>query len=285
MTTLKPPQPVSMAKAFFMLWIAYSLIALCCIAIVRADEPTVPSCMVQAHRNGADVYKYAQNHGRRDGRVSALQQSFLRRDVNGYRLATYFDEYDQKLYQADEKEERLYTELPQKLTYTGWTHKVIDGDTLYIFRTDDNPDDPFPVLRPSQKCRLAYIDAPEFEHWSFGRHWGYQPFASEALRYVQDFLQEEEYTVYVVGYDGKDKRPVVVIVKAGVNLNRLLVAKGLAWNYPEFNKGKNSDPELAGIEATSIKEGAGLHRYKDATRPATWRKKEMGLVKLKVANN
>ena len=130
--------------------------------------------------------------------------------------------------------------------------RVEDGDTVWV----------------RVKLRLANIDTPEFAHASFGRVWGEQPFAREAKEALEKKLAAGDVAIRIVGYDGKDKRPVAEIFSGTTNLNRWLVRQGYAWEYTSFSH----DAALAELQAEAKRNGRGLWGAKHPIEPEEWRR-------------
>lgn len=134
--------------------------------------------------------------------------------------------------------------------------KVEDGDTV---RADHKG--------TVVKYRLAYIDAPEFEHWSWGRHWNEQPFAKESKRHLELLVMGRECVFEIVGTDTRNKRPVCVIYVKDTNVNRAMVRMGYAWEYPAYSK----DDHLKTLQAEAKKAGRGLWKGVRPVPPWLWR--------------
>lgn len=135
-----------------------------------------------------------------------------------------------------------------------WTGKVVgiqDGDTITILRNGRQA-----------RVRLDGVDCPELGQ-PFGRN------ARErvsALAFGQVVVVRES-----SGRAGRDRyRRVLgqVILPDGRNLNRLLVAEGLAWWYRRYAP---RDVGLAGLEERAREARLGLWADEDPEPPWLWR--------------
>ena len=100
---------------------------------------------------------------------------------------------------------------------------VHDGDTLRAIDGSNR----------ELRVRLHGIDAPELG----------QPFGRKARDYLTDLVKGREVTLRVEGRD-KYGRTLAAVVLEGREINRELVAAGMAWHYARFS----DDPQLAGAQ-------------------------------------
>lgn len=130
-------------------------------------------------------------------------------------------------------------------TYTGTIIRVIDGDT-FIFQTNEG----------SMKIRLQGIDAPESN----------QDFGKESTTFLNQYVNK---TASII-YKGTDKydRILAYLVIQNININRLIIRKGLAWHYNYFS----SDTSFANAQKLAKVDKTGLWAYPNPTAPWDWRK-------------
>jgi endonuclease YncB( thermonuclease family) len=126
----------------------------------------------------------------------------------------------------------------------GVVRAVFDGDTILL------------VTRESirLKTRLYGIDAPETAKPD---HPG-QPFGEAAKRALQAKIMGRKVSAEVVDVD-QYQRAVAVIRYAGRDINREMVAEGLAWAYRRFLQGPYTS-EYLGAEGSARSRRAGLWR-------------------------
>lgn len=109
------------------------------------------------------------------------------------------------------------------------------------------------------KVRLVGIDAPEIG----------QPFGSVARDRLRSLVMGQ---VVNVRSDGQDRygRTLGTIEVAGVNVNRQLVADGMAWHYTKYSH----DPALAAAERDAREAKRGLWKDSKPVPPWEWRSTE-----------
>lgn len=130
-----------------------------------------------------------------------------------------------------------------------FTAKVIgvsDGDTITVLH-DDRP----------EKLRLAEIDCPE-KRQAFGR---------AAKQRTADLTYGKTVDVNVTGHDRYGRSIAEVNLPDGSNLNRELVAQGLAWCYRKYSH----SADLLALEADAKNNHRGLWSAPDATPPWEFR--------------
>lgn len=132
------------------------------------------------------------------------------------------------------------------------TFKVIgvkDGDTFVVLMDG-----------VAQTVRFAHIDCPEKK----------QPFGQVAKQLVAD-LCFGTYVSLILDednlYDRNQRLIAEVILEDGSNLNKLLVANGLAWHFKKYS---NSD-EYAQLEVIAQRERRGLWQDPNPIPPWFWR--------------
>ncbi|MGC4048551.1 MAG: thermonuclease family protein [Paludibaculum sp.] len=135
-----------------------------------------------------------------------------------------------------------------------WTGKVVgvqDGDTITILREGRQA-----------RVRLDGVDCPELG----------QPFGRNARERVSVLAFGKVVTVRQkaasVGRDRYGRVLGQVSLPDGRNLNRLLVAEGLAWWYRRYAP---RDAVLAGLEERAREAGLGLWADADPEPPWLWR--------------
>jgi len=136
------------------------------------------------------------------------------------------------------------TELPGQ--FTAKVVGVHDGDSITVL-----------INNRTYKIRLEGIDAPETGQ-AFGRK-------------SKQFLSGLIFSKSIVGTrTGGDKygRNLCVITVDGINVNKALVAEGLAWHYKQFS----SDPELASAEEAAKVEKKNIWSERGPVPPWEWRK-------------
>ncbi len=130
-----------------------------------------------------------------------------------------------------------------------FTAKVIgvsDGDTITVLH-DNRP----------EKLRLAEIDCPEKK----------QAFGNVAKQCTSRLAFGKMVEVNVTGHDRYDRSIAEVHLPDGGNLNRELVAQGLAWCYRKYSR--NAD--LLALEAEAKSNHRGLWAAPDPIPPWEFR--------------
>lgn len=129
---------------------------------------------------------------------------------------------------------------------TGKVVSVTDGDTVRVLD----------AANVQHKVRLDGIDAPERG----------QPFGTVARDRLAGLVMGKAVTVHS---DGRDKygRTLGRIEIEGQDVNRTLVAEGLAWHYVKFSK----DARLAAAERQARAAGRGLWGDAKPVPPWEWR--------------
>jgi endonuclease YncB( thermonuclease family) len=129
---------------------------------------------------------------------------------------------------------------------TGKVVSVTDGDTVRVLDANN----------VQHKVRLNGIDAPERG----------QPFGTVARDRLASLVMGKAVTVHD---DGRDKwgRTLGRIEIEGQDVNRTLVAEGLAWHYVKFSK----DARLAAAERQARAAGRGLWGDAKPVPPWEWR--------------
>ena len=123
---------------------------------------------------------------------------------------------------------------------------VHDGDTLRAI-------DPQKV---EHKVRLSGIDAPELG----------QPFGRVARDRLRELALRQQVAVQVHDQD-RYGRDLATLEAGGEDLNRQLVAEGLAWHFTRYS----DDARLAAAEAEARAAGRGLWADPKPVPPWEWR--------------
>ena len=124
-----------------------------------------------------------------------------------------------------------------------------DGDTVRAI-------DPEKIEHP---VRLAGIDAPELGQ-AFGR------VSRDRLR---ELALRRRVVVHLLDRD-RYGRDLAILEAAGQDLNRQLMAEGLAWHYTRYS----DDEGLAAAEASARASRLGLWTDPDPVAPWAWREGE-----------
>jgi endonuclease YncB( thermonuclease family) len=132
---------------------------------------------------------------------------------------------------------------------TGRVVSVHDGDTVRVLD----------AANVQHKVRLNGIDAPERG----------QPFGTASRDRLAAIVMGKTVTVENEGRD-KYGRTLGRIKIEGQDVNRQMVADGLAWHYVKFN----NDPRLAAAERQARVTGKGLWADKAPVPPWEWRASE-----------
>lgn len=129
--------------------------------------------------------------------------------------------------------------------FTGKVIRILDGDTLEVL-----------VDRKPVRVRPAQIDAPEKT----------QPFGTKSRQELADLTFGRE---VVVREQGEDRygRHLGTVLASGQDVNRAMVAAGMAWAYRQYLK----DTSLLTTEAAARSSGRGLWADPAPEAPWAWR--------------
>lgn len=124
---------------------------------------------------------------------------------------------------------------------------VIDGDTIDVLADGK-----------AVRVRLAQIDAPERR----------QPFGSRAKQHLSALAYRQQATVQE---DGRDRygRVIGTVIVDGQNLNRAMVAAGMAWAYRRYL----TDPTVLELEHDARARRVGLWVDPAPVAPWSWRRR------------
>jgi len=127
--------------------------------------------------------------------------------------------------------------------------KVSDGDT-------------FTLLSDGRKLkiRLSAIDCPEAT----------QRYGSDATNFLKRKIEGKKVTIDSITTD-RYKRIVGVAYYKGQNLNEMLLKKGLAWHYKQYDKSENF-ARYDRIEQKARKRNKGIWRDKNPVPAWEYRK-------------
>jgi micrococcal nuclease len=124
---------------------------------------------------------------------------------------------------------------------------VADGDTITV-RCGDSP---------QQRVRLTEIDAPEKG----------QAFGQRAKQVLSGLVYDRQVELVSRGTD-RYRRPLVVLMLDGRNINLEMVRQGMAWCYIEYL----TDESCLGLQEKAQSARVGLWRDPDPQPPWEWRK-------------
>jgi micrococcal nuclease len=124
---------------------------------------------------------------------------------------------------------------------------VQDGDTLTCLDESGG----------QQKVRLAGIDAPEIG----------QDFGRQSRDALADLVFGRAVEVLDEGRD-RQGRTIAKLLVDGDDVNRRMVATGMAWHYSAYS----TDPDLDGIEAEARAGGRGLWSQPSPMPPWDYRR-------------
>ena len=140
--------------------------------------------------------------------------------------------------------------LPNIVNASSITAKVIgvtDGDTVKVLAEGNR----------QIKIRLYGVDAPE----------SHQPYGSRSRRYVSDAVYGKTVQIEVTGNDKYGRTLGIITTPDGKNLNRNLIANGMAWVYAQYcTRTECTDMTRAEKEARTKKIGL----WADKTPIAPW---------------
>ena len=134
----------------------------------------------------------------------------------------------------------------------GVVRAVYDGDTVLLATRQEN----------RLKVRLYGIDAPETAKPDMPG----QPFGSIAKRTLMYKLMGRRVSAEIIDID-QYHRSVAVIRYAGRDINREMVAEGLAWAYRQYLQGTYAS-EYIGAEDQARSRRSGL--WRDANPRPPW---------------
>lgn len=137
-------------------------------------------------------------------------------------------------------------------TIVGMVRTVYDGDTLLLVTREES----------RLKVRLYGVDAPETPKPDAPG----QPFGAVAKRTLMYKIMGRQVTAEIVDID-QYKRAVAVIRYGGRDINREMVAEGLAWAYRQYLQGPYAS-EYINAESRARGRHAGL--WRDANPQPPW---------------
>ncbi|HIJ82402.1 MAG TPA: thermonuclease family protein [Desulfuromonadales bacterium] len=140
----------------------------------------------------------------------------------------------------------------------GMVKAVYDGDTILMATREDS----------RLKVRLYGIDAPETEKPDKRG----QPFGDVSKRMLKYKIMGRRVTAEIVDVD-QYKRSVAVIRYNGRDINREMVAEGMAWAYRQYLHGPY-ESEYIRTEAAAQSRRAGLWRESNPQPPWEFRRKK-----------
>jgi endonuclease YncB( thermonuclease family) len=137
-------------------------------------------------------------------------------------------------------------------TIEGVVRAVYDGDTLLLATREES----------RLKVRLYGIDAPETSKPDSPG----QPFGSVSKRTLMYKIMGRQVSAEIVDID-QYKRAVAVIRYGGRDINREMVAEGMAWAYRQYLQGPYAS-EYINAESRARGRHAGL--WRDANPQPPW---------------
>jgi len=145
-------------------------------------------------------------------------------------------------------------------TIEGMVKAVYDGDTVLLATREES----------RLKVRLYGVDAPETRKPDKAG----QPYGDVSRRTLMFKIMGRRVTAEIVDID-QYKRAVVVIRYAGRDINREMVAEGMAWAYRQYLQGAY-ESEYIGAESLARSRRAGLWRDSNPKPPWEFRNGNKG---------
>ncbi|MDD2580446.1 MAG: thermonuclease family protein [Desulfuromonadaceae bacterium] len=145
-------------------------------------------------------------------------------------------------------------------TVEGMVHAVYDGDTVLLTTRE----------KVRLKVRLYGIDAPETQKPDMPG----QPYGVLSRRTLMDKIMGRRVTAEIVDID-QYKRVVAVISYSGRDINREMVAEGMAWAYRHYLQGAYAS-EYIGTENIARSRRVGLWADSNPQPPWEFRKRYKG---------
>lgn len=145
-------------------------------------------------------------------------------------------------------------------TIEGVVRAVYDGDTLLLATREES----------RLKVRLYGVDAPETPKPDSPG----QPFGAVAKRTLMYKIMGRQVSAEIVDID-QYKRAVAVIRYGGRDINREMVAEGLAWAYRQYLQGPYTS-EYINAESRARSRHAGLWRDANPRPPWEFRQAQTG---------
>lgn len=146
------------------------------------------------------------------------------------------------------------------ITVEGMVRAVYDGDTVLLTARGEN----------RLKVRLYGIDAPETQKPDMPG----QPFGAISRRTLMNKIMGRRVTAEILDID-QYKRVVAVIRYSGRDINREMVAEGMAWAYRHYLQGVYVS-EYIGTENIARSHRIGLWAGSNPQPPWEFRKRYKG---------
>lgn len=140
----------------------------------------------------------------------------------------------------------------------GMVKAVYDGDTILLATREDS----------RLKVRLYGIDAPETKKPDRPG----QPYGDVSKRMLMYKIMGRRVSAEIIDVD-QYKRAVAVIRFNGTDINRAMVAEGMAWAYRQYLQGPYAS-EYVGTESRARSRCAGLWRESNPQPPWEFRRKK-----------
>jgi micrococcal nuclease len=135
----------------------------------------------------------------------------------------------------------------QVATITGRVVAVADGDTFTLLVNGNR----------QQKIRLHGVDCPEKK----------QDFGQVAKDFTSKQVFGKTVTVRPTDTDRYGRTIAIVLLADQISLNELLLKKGLAWHYTQYDK----NPQWKSLEQIARKKKVGLWQQPNAVAPWSFR--------------
>lgn len=143
----------------------------------------------------------------------------------------------------------------------GMVKAVYDGDTVLLATREES----------RLKVRLYGIDAPETRKPDKPG----QPYGEVAKRTLMYKIMGRRVTAEIMDID-QYKRAVAIIRYDGKDINREMVAEGMAWAYRQYLQGGPYESEYSNREAWAHSHRAGLWRESHPQPPWEFRNGQKG---------
>ena len=124
---------------------------------------------------------------------------------------------------------------------------VVDGDTVHATKEGK-----------LYKIRLTEIDAPERD----------QPYGAESTKLLKQLLEDGYFDVDISGIDIYE-RHLGRLYDNGVDINREMVERGLAWVYDKYV----TDKSFYENQSSAQKNNRGLWQNPESIAPWSWRQR------------
>lgn len=136
---------------------------------------------------------------------------------------------------------------PKAVAIKGIVTKVSDGDSVDFFDGTD-----------TIKIRLQHIDAPERNQF----------YSKESWQFLRKLVYKKEVLLKKSNETDRYKRSIgVLFLKDEINVNQLMVEKGMAWHFKRYS----TDKTYHNLEQQARKQKVGLWMEEQPIPPWEWR--------------